>query len=30
MPGFQGPEGMAFGGPYDGRGLPPQGAFRRQ
>jgi hypothetical protein len=30
MPGFQGPEGMAFGGPYDGRGPPPQGAFRRQ
>ena len=28
---FQGPEGMAFGGPFDGRGLPPpQGAFRRQ
>ncbi|RDL39992.1 Uncharacterized protein BP5553_04332 [Venustampulla echinocandica] len=29
--GFQGPEGMAFGGaPFDGRGPPPQGAFRRQ
>ncbi|KAF4630523.1 hypothetical protein G7Y89_g7617 [Cudoniella acicularis] len=27
--GFQGPE-MAFGGPFDGRGPPPQGAFRRQ
>ena len=30
-PGFQGgPEGMAFGGPFDGRGPPPNGAFRRQ
>jgi hypothetical protein len=29
--GFQGPEGMVFGGPFDGRGPPPpQGAFRRQ
>ncbi|CZR63317.1 related to U1 SMALL NUCLEAR RIBONUCLEOPROTEIN C [Phialocephala subalpina] len=31
MSGFQGPEGMAFGAPFDGRGPPPpQGAFRRQ
>lgn len=30
MPGFPGPEGMAFGAPFDGRGPPPQGAFRRQ
>ncbi|KAL2070408.1 hypothetical protein VTL71DRAFT_13434 [Oculimacula yallundae] len=32
MGGFQGPgpEGMAFGAPFDGRGPPPQGAFRRQ
>jgi hypothetical protein len=29
MAGFQGPDGLAFGGPFDGRG-PPQGAFRRQ
>jgi hypothetical protein len=29
-PGFQGPEGMSFGGLFDGRGPPPQGAFRRQ
>jgi hypothetical protein len=29
MGGFQGPEGMPFGAPYDGRGPPPQGAFRR-
>jgi hypothetical protein len=29
-PGFQGPEGMSFGGPFDGRGPPPNGAFRRQ
>ena len=29
-PGFQGPEGMAFGGPYDARGPPPNGSFRRQ
>ena len=30
-PGFQGgPEGMTFGGPFDGRGPPPNGAFRRQ
>lgn len=29
--GFQGPESMGFGGaPFDGRGLPPQGAYRRQ
>jgi hypothetical protein len=29
--GFQGPEGLVFGGPFDGRGPPPpQGAFRRQ
>ena len=28
-PGFHGPEGMAFGGPFDGRGPPPNGAFRR-
>ena len=29
--GFQGPEGVIFGGPFDGRGPPPpQGAFRRQ
>jgi eIF4E-associated protein len=28
--GFPGPEGMAFGAPFDGRGPPPQGAFRRQ
>lgn len=29
--GFQGPESMAFGGaPFDGRGPPPQGSFRRQ
>lgn len=29
--GFQGPEGMVYGGPFDGRGPPPpQGAFRRQ
>ena len=28
---YQGPEGMTFGGPFDGRGPPaPQGAFRRQ
>lgn len=27
---FPGPEGMAFGAPFDGRGPPPQGAFRRQ
>ncbi|KAI1001161.1 hypothetical protein K3495_g7036 [Podosphaera aphanis] len=30
MGGFQGPEGMAFGVPYDARGPPSQGAFRRQ
>lgn len=30
MSGYQGPEGMAFGAPFDGRGPPPQGAFRRQ
>lgn len=30
MSGFQGPEGMGFGAPFDGRGPPPQGAFRRQ
>ncbi|KUJ07056.1 uncharacterized protein LY89DRAFT_702681 [Mollisia scopiformis] len=30
MSGFQGPDGMAFGAPFDGRGPPPQGAFRRQ
>ncbi|CAG8974406.1 hypothetical protein HYALB_00010046 [Hymenoscyphus albidus] len=30
MNGFPGPEGMAFGGPFDGRGPPPQGNFRRQ
>jgi len=30
MAGFQGPEGMTFGAPFDGRGPPPQGAFRRQ
>lgn len=29
MNGFQGPEGMSFGTPFDGRGPPPQGAFRR-
>ncbi|KAG0652529.1 hypothetical protein D0Z07_0618 [Hyphodiscus hymeniophilus] len=29
-PGFQGPEGMAFGGPFDGRGPPPNGSYRRQ
>ncbi|TVY16241.1 hypothetical protein LARI1_G005602 [Lachnellula arida] len=28
--GFQGPEGMGFGAPFDGRGPPPQGAYRRQ
>jgi hypothetical protein len=27
---FPGPEGMAFGAPFDGRGPPPQGTFRRQ
>ncbi|PMD35804.1 hypothetical protein L207DRAFT_465264 [Hyaloscypha variabilis F] len=27
---FPGPEGMAFGAPFDGRGPPPQGPFRRQ
>lgn len=28
---FQGPDGMPpFGAPFDGRGLPPQGPFRRQ
>jgi hypothetical protein len=30
MTGFPGPEGMAFGAPFDGRGPPPPGAFRRQ
>ncbi|RFU26606.1 hypothetical protein B7463_g9741, partial [Scytalidium lignicola] len=30
MSGFQGPEGMVFGGLFDGRGPPPQGGFRRQ
>lgn len=30
MSGFQGPEGMVFGGPFDGRGPPPQAGFRRQ
>jgi hypothetical protein len=29
MSGFQGPEGMAYGPPFDGRGPPPQG-YRRQ
>ncbi|RKF73918.1 hypothetical protein GcM1_242138 [Golovinomyces cichoracearum] len=30
MGGFQGPDSMSFGGaPYDGRGPPPQGSFRR-
>ncbi|TVY83795.1 hypothetical protein LSUE1_G001902 [Lachnellula suecica] len=28
--GFQGPEGLAFGGPFDGRGPPQQGGYRRQ
>ncbi|KAH8808766.1 hypothetical protein F5884DRAFT_676080 [Xylogone sp. PMI_703] len=30
MSGFQSPEGVAFGPPFDGRGPPPQGGFRRQ
>ena len=30
MPSYQGPENMSFGAPFDGRRLPPQGAFRRQ
>jgi len=31
MGNFQGPEGLAFGAPFDGRGMPPPGAaFRRQ
>jgi hypothetical protein len=30
MSGFQGPEGIPFSAPFDGRGPPPQGAFRRQ